>query len=622
MIIKKIIVGLVLPLLLASCGGVSDTPPTTPPATPPTTPPATPPTTPPATPAALTLSFTPVKGFHFTWTDVSDSTHYKLKEAKTVGSGYTIVDDNIASTGAANSFDHIVPLYGRLNSKYILESCNVQGCIASDEVFTSTKVSEMASSIGYIKASNTGVNDTFGHYSVALSADGYTLAVGAIAEDSNATGTGGDQTDNSVVNSGAVYVFTRSGKTWTQQAYLKASDTVSNASAELFGSSLSFSDDGNTLAVGAGNENSNATGIGGDDSDNSALSSGAVYVFTRSGTTWTQQAYVKASNSEADDWFGGGLSLSGDGNTLAVSASGEDSNATGIGGNQSDNSASRSGAVYVFTRSGTTWTQQDYLKASNAEVSDYFSRVSLSADGNKLAVGASGEDSNATGIGGDQTDNSASSSGAVYVFTRSGTTWTQQAYVKASNSEANDGFGGWLSLSVDGNTLAVSASGEDSNATGIGGDQTDNSASSSGAVYVFTHSGTTWTQQAYLKASNSEAGDYFSRVSLSVDGNTLAVGAYDEHSNATGINGNQSDNSASRSGAVYVFTRSGSTWTQQAYVKASNTDASDNFGVDVSLSGDGNTLAVSAIAEDSDATGIGGDQSDNSASNSGAVYIY
>jgi hypothetical protein len=614
MIIKKIIVGLVLPLLLASCGGVSDTPPTTPP--------ATPPTTPPATPAALTLSFTPIKGFHFTWTDVSDSTHYKLKEAKTVGSGYTIVDDNIASTGAANSFDHIVPLYGRLNSKYILESCNVQGCIASDEVFTSTKVSEMASSIGYIKASNTGVNDTFGHYSVALSADGYTLAVGAIAEDSNATGTGGDQTDNSVVNSGAVYVFTRSGKTWTQQAYLKASDTVSNASAELFGSSLSFSDDGNTLAVGAGNENSNATGIGGDDSDNSALSSGAVYVFTRSGTTWTQQAYVKASNSEADDWFGGGLSLSGDGNTLAVSASGEDSNATGIGGNQSDNSASRSGAVYVFTRSGTTWTQQDYLKASNAEVSDYFSRVSLSADGNKLAVGASGEDSNATGIGGDQTDNSASSSGAVYVFTRSGTTWTQQAYVKASNSEANDGFGGWLSLSVDGNTLAVSASGEDSNATGIGGDQTDNSASSSGAVYVFTHSGTTWTQQAYLKASNSEAGDYFSRVSLSVDGNTLAVGASDEHSNATGINGNQSDNSASRSGAVYVFARSGSTWTQQAYVKASNTDESDNFGVDVSLSGDGNTLAVSAIAEDSNATGIGGDQSDNSASNSGAVYIY
>jgi hypothetical protein len=614
MIIKKIIAGLVLSLLLASCGGAPDAPPTTPP--------ATPPTTPPATPAALTLSFTPIKGFHFTWTDVSDSTHYKLKEAKTVGSGYTIVDDNIASTGAANSFDHIVPLYGRLNSKYILESCNVQGCIASNEVFTSTKVSEMASSIGFIKASNTGVNDTFGHYSVALSADGYTLAVGAIAEDSNATGTGGDQNDNSVGNSGAVYVFTRSGKTWTQQAYLKASDTVSNASAELFGSSLSFSDDGNTLAVGAGNENSNATGIGGDDSDNSALSSGAVYVFTRSGTTWTQQAYVKASNSEADDWFGGGLSLSGDGNTLAVSASGEDSNATGIGGNQSDNSASRSGAVYVFTRSGTTWTQQDYLKASNAEVSDYFSRVSLSADGNKLAVGASGEDSNATGIGGDQTDNSASSSGAVYVFTRSGTTWTQQAYVKASNSEANDGFGGWLSLSVDGNTLAVSASGEDSNATGIGGDQTDNSASSSGAVYVFTHSGTTWTQQAYLKASNSEAGDYFSRVSLSVDGNTLAVGASDEHSNATGINGNQSDNSASRSGAVYVFARSGSTWTQQAYVKASNTDESDNFGVDVSLSGDGNTLAVSAIAEDSNATGIGGDQSDNSASNSGAVYIY
>jgi hypothetical protein len=408
-----------------------------------------------------------------------------LKEAKTVGSGYTIVDDNIASTGAANSFDHIVPLYGRLNSKYILESCNVQGCIASDEVFTSTKVSEMASSIGYIKASNTGVNDTFGHYSVALSADGYTLAVGAIAEDSNATGTGGDQTDNSVVNSGAVYVFTRSGKTWTQQAYLKASDTVSNASAELFGSSLSFSDDGNTLAVGAGNENSNATGIGGDDSDNSALSSGAVYVFTRSGTTWTQQAYVKASNSEANDGFGGWLSLSVDGNTLAVSASGEDSNATGIGGDQTDNSASSSGAVYVFTHSGTTWTQQAYLKASNSEAGDYFSRVSLSVDGNTLAVGASDEHSNATGINGNQSDNSASRSGAVYVFARSGSTWTQQAYVKASNTDESDNFGVDVSLSGDGNTLAVSAIAEDSNATGIGGDQSDNSASNSGAVYIY-----------------------------------------------------------------------------------------------------------------------------------------
>ena len=102
----------------------------------------------------------------------------------------------------------------------------------------------------------------------------------------------------------------------------------------------------------------------------------------------------------------------------------------------------------------------------------------------------------------------------------------------------------------------------------------------------------------------------------------LAVGARREGSAATGINGDQASNAVSDSGAVYVFTRSGSTWSQQAYVKASNTDASDWFGFAVALSADGNTLAVGAYREDSAATGINGDQASNAASNSGAVYVY
>ena len=100
------------------------------------------------------------------------------------------------------------------------------------------------------------------------------------------------------------------------------------------------------------------------------------------------------------------------------------------------------------------------------------------------------------------------------------------------------------------------------------------------------------------------------------------MGTNSEDSNATGVNGNQADNSASDSGAVYVFTRSGSSWSQQAYVKASNTEANDNFGISVALSADGNTLAVGAYGEDSNATGINGNQADNSASSSGAVYVY
>jgi hypothetical protein len=111
-------------------------------------------------------------------------------------------------------------------------------------------------------------------------------------------------------------------------------------------------------------------------------------------------------------------------------------------------------------------------------------------------------------------------------------------------------------------------------------------------------------------------------VALSADGNTMAVGAPWEDSNAIGVNGNQAGNSSPASGAVYVFSRSGSTWLQQAYVKASNTEGGDFFGWSVALSADGNTLAVGATNEASNATGIGGDQTNNSASNAGAVYLY
>jgi hypothetical protein len=306
-----------------------------------------------------------------------------------------------------------------------------------------------------------------------------------------------------------------------------------------------------------------------------------------------------------------------------VGAQGEDSNATGVGGDQTDNSANAAGAVYVYSRSGSTWVHQAYVKASNTGTDDNFGNsVALSADGNTLAVGAYGEDSNAIGVNGNQAGNSSPASGAVYVFSRSGSTWVQQAYVKASNTGADDYFGENVALSADGNTLAVGARYEDSNANGIGGNQTNNSASNAGAVYVYSRSGTTWSPQAYVKASNTEGGDFFGwSVALSADGNTLAVGATNENSNATGIGGDQTNNSASQSGAVYVFSRSGSTWSQQAYVKASNTGAFDSFGASVALSADGNTLAVGAPSEDSNATGIGGDQTNNSASNAGAVYL-
>jgi len=470
----------------------------------------------------------------------------------------------------------------------------------------------------YIKASNTEPNDRFG-FSVSLSTDGMHLAVGAYLEDSNATGINGNESSNNKPNSGAVYIYVKNGDTWSQEAYIKASNTDS---LDAFGSSVSISSDGTHLAVGAYNEDSNATGINGNQNDNSKPNSGAVYIFVNNGGTWSQEAYIKASNPDNYDTFGRSVSLSSDGTHLAVGAISEDSNATGINGNQSDNTADYSGAVYVFSRSGSNWSQDAYIKASNTDANDNFGNsVSLSSDGKYLAVGANYEQSNTTGINGNQNDNNANFSGAVYVFSRNGSTWSQDAYIKASNTESSDKFGYSVSLSSDGTYLAVGAKDEDSNATGTNGNQNDNTKDNSGAVYVFNRSGSAWIQETYIKASNTDSGDRFgSCVSLSSDGLHLSVSAIYEDSNATEINNDQ-NNYSPYAGAVYVFSRNGSVWNQDAYVKASNTDSKDQFGSSVSISSDGKYIAVGAHYEQSYATGINGIQDDNSMDKSGAVYI-
>jgi len=472
-----------------------------------------------------------------------------------------------------------------------------QGAPNSGAVYVYTRDAAAAwSQQAYIKASNTDAGDKF----VVIALSGDTLAVGAPFEDSAATGINGDQSDTSADGSGAVYVYARDAAgVWSQQAYVKASNTDAG---DQFGFAVALS--GDTLAVGAFREDSAAIGINGDQSDNSATDSGAAYVFTRDGAgTWSQQAYIKASNSEADDWFGS-VVLSGD--TLVVNHINDDSAATGINGDQSDNSAANAGAVHTFTRDGAgIWSQQAYVKASNANAGDLFgSRLEISGD--TLAVGASDEDSAATGINSDQSDNTAVDASAAYMFTRDPAgVWSQQAYIKASNTDAGDKF---VSIALSGDRFAVGARAEDSAATGIDGDQSDNSAAGAGATYAFTRDAAgVWSQQAYIKASNTDAGDAFG-ASVELSGDTIAVGGQGEDSAATGIDGDQSDNSAAFSGAVWVFTDDGTgVWSQQAYIKASNTDAGDEFGSRVALWGD--TLAVGADGEDSAATGINGDQS-------------
>ena len=190
--------------------------------------------------------------------------------------------------------------------------------------------------------------------------------------------------------------------------------------------------------------------------------------------------YVKASNAGKSQNFGGVVALSND--TLAGGASYESSAATGINGNHSDGSAPGPGAVYVFVRVADVWSQQAYVRASNARASASFgANVALSGD--TLAVAAPGESSAATGIDGNQSDASASNAGASYVFTRANGVWSQQAYVKASNTRANARFG--IAIAISGDTLAVGADQETSAATGINGDPTNTSAPNAGAAYVY-----------------------------------------------------------------------------------------------------------------------------------------
>jgi hypothetical protein len=276
---------------------------------------------------------------------------------------------------------------------------------------------------------------------IALSADGTTLAA-----------------TNSYY-AGAVYVFSCDSGFCTRQAHLKFPNN--------WDLSLDLSNDGSTLVVGDTSDDSAATGV----NDDSTTNSGAVYLFTRdTGDVWSQAAFIKPSNVQANERFGRRVALSGDGSTLAVQGFG----------------------VYLFAKEGEFWEQLDNIGGGGP--------LALSDDGGLLAMGVYWDDSSATGIDGDPGGNSATDSGAVYLFARNGEgNWNQQTYLKASNTDSGDLFGGSIArladtynaigecvaLSADATTLVVGAIGEDSTAIGIDGDQSDNSAEDSGAVYTF-----------------------------------------------------------------------------------------------------------------------------------------
>jgi hypothetical protein len=322
-----------------------------------------------------------------------------------------------------------------------------------------------------------------------------------------------------------------------------------------FGTSLSL--DGDTLAVGAPLEKSCATGINGNQADNGCTDAGAVYVFVRTNGLWSQQAYLKQSNTGPGDRFGFGVSIDAD--TLAVGAPLEASCALGINGDQLNNACAGAGAGYVFTRSTDACSQQAYLKASNTSSSsipaipgDGFGSA-LAFHGDSLAVGAPGEASCAMGIESDQTNRGCPRAGALYLFNRDGNVWSQEAYIKPSDTAAGDQFGSSVALNDD--TLVVGAPFESSCATGVNGDQNQLGCFATGAVYVFNTRG----EQTYVKPSYTRMpqprfnpSDEFG-FSVAINGGTLAVGAQKEASCATGVNGDAANSQCFGAGAAYVY---------------------------------------------------------------------
>jgi hypothetical protein len=393
-----------------------------------------------------------------------------------------------------------------------------------------------------IQASDKQWGDEFG-WSVAISDDGNTAIVGARREDTNVGGAVG------ATNTGAAYIFTRSGTSWTQQQKIQPSDLQVS---DYFGTSVAISDDGNSVIVGAPGE------------DTGGSAAGAAYIFTWSETSssWSEQQKIQASDKQGGDQFGWSVAISGDGNTAIAGGPYED---LGPAIYQAD-----AGAAYIFTWSETSsnWSEQQKIQGGASYY--YFGySVAISEDGNTIIVGAYGDYS-------------------AYIFTRSGTSWTQQQRIQSSDIQTSDYFGVSVAISDDGNTAIVGAHYEDN----------------TGSAYIFTRSGTTWSEEQKIQASDKQGGDQFGwSVTISGDGNTAIVGALGEDA-VVGTN------TLFNAGAAYIFTRSGTTWTQQKKIQASDKQGDDEFGRSVAISGDGNTAIAGAAKEDTGGT------------DAGAAYIY
>jgi FG-GAP repeat len=538
---------------------------------------------------SLTLTYDPNRVFDFRWGGTGFSTLQLMEKIDGASSFVQIGPSNMLPNVG---YLYPVPLFKRVNAQYKLVACQtVSNCVDSNIV---TVTDTMAASVGYLKPGKNALititGDNFGT-AVALAADGKTLAVGAPGDDSDAVGVDNDQDNDRAIDSGAVYVYKLDVTgIWSSIGYIKPPAAMTGVTAGIaFGSAIALSADGNTLVVGAP-EYQNGTGI--------------AYVYSRSNDLWSYQTTLQISGLRTGDSFGRAMSFSSDGNTLAVSAPMADATVSG----------DDCGAVYLFTRTDTTWSTPVTLRADNAGASDFFGlALALSNDGQTLVVGAPYED----GV-----SNAKPDSGAVYVFQKNSGTWAQSDYLHSTQPDNDDHFGTSVAIDATGAVIAIGAPNEDSNATGANGVASNNSTFDSGAVYIFNKSVTNYQQAAYLKPLKAAVGLGFGNsVGLNADGTQLAIGQYlSEDKNPDGVTATPPADSYGTNqdgSAIYFLQRAANdvvNWTYKSYMQENNNThvggGSGVGGVNVALSGDGNTLVLGEKFDDT----IAGD--------AGAVYTY
>ncbi len=355
--------------------------------------------------------------------------------------------------------------------------------------------------------------------------------------------------------SDTAHVHTR--QSWlpiNEMQILTASD---KAASDYFGFSVALSADGSRLAVGAYQKTVTGT-----------TAAGQVYIYTRSGSTWILETTIAASDKAVSDGFGSSVSFNAAGDRLAIGAQLKD-----------PSGVSNAGKVYTYTRSGSVWSPETTITAPSLYANGYFgSSVSFDSEASRLVIGEYGK--NAGG---------AAFSGQIYIYTRAGSVYTLESQLSASDFAANDSYGVSVALDGSGSRLAVGAYGKDDTYT------------DTGKVYIYTRSGTAWTLEVTITASDKIAGDQFgTSVCFNTDATILAIGAF-----------NKDVSGLTDSGKVYIYTRSGSAWTLEAEISASDKATTDWFGYGVSLSADGSLLAIGAPSRIS-----------NGITDSGAVYIF